>query len=178
MKKRILAAALISLVVSAGCHSEPPPPLLRLAGDSVWHYVQQPAGARLTFAVNGESEIGGLAYTQVHVTIEDGDEIRDAGHLYVRLTDEGLFWRLSDSAHTLLTPGFFMYPVRPGRAYARDGATYRVERDTTSYAGATVNTLTYEQRVAGKDPLRVTFAPGDGMIALESGAFRFVRERP
>ena len=116
--------------VMLGCQpAQAPVPLISMEEGHTFALVQSPPGARLHFTVEHEAWIAGDAYMQVQVTLKEGDEIREAGHLFVRQTEDGLYWRLTDSAHTLLQPGFFQHPTATGATYAFGDARYRVGRE-------------------------------------------------
>jgi hypothetical protein len=174
----VAAAAVYSLLM-AGCWPAPAPvPLVPLEEGDTFALLQSPPGASLHFKVEHESRIAGEAYVQVQVTLVEGDEVRDAGHLFVRQTGDGLYWRLTDSAHTLLQPGFFRYPAPPGATYTFGDARYRVGREQWVAEGVAHEAIVYEQTKAGVGLLRVSFVPGIGLAAIESGAFRFDRLTP
>ncbi len=170
-------AALYGLVV--GCRPTPEPnPLVSLEEGHTFALLQTPPGASLQFKVEHESLIAGEAYVQVQVTLREGDEVRDAGHLYVRQNNDGLYWRLTDSAHTLLQPGLFRHPMASGATYAFGDARYRVSHVQRVVDDTTHEVIVYEQTKSGVEALRVSFIPGIGLTAIESGAFRFDRVLP
>jgi hypothetical protein len=173
----VAVAVVIGLLV--GCRpAKAPVPLVSLEEDNSFALVQSPPGARLLFRVEHESQIAGEAYVQVQVTLEEGDEVRDAGHLFVRHTEEGLYWRLTDSANTQLQPGFFRYPTASEATYTFGDARYEVELEQRVVDGRSYEAIVYEQTKEGVEALRVSFIPGIGLASIESGAFRFDRITP
>ncbi len=179
MKRVAVITVAMLYGLMAGCQSAPAPgPLVSLQEGHTFALVQSPPGASLHFKVEHESWIAGEAYVQVQVTLKDGDQVRDAGHLFVRQNDDGLYWRLTDSSHTLLQPGLFRHPMASGATYTFGDARYRVTHVQRVVDEATHEVIVYEQTKAGVEALRVSFIPGMGLTAIESGAFRFDRALP
>ncbi len=171
-RARLYPVVLLLAVALPGCR--PAPGLLvPLHEGDTWTFRQLPDGATLTLSVAATTAIDGAPYRQVHATLTEGGRLRDAGHLYIRQTDEGLFWRLTDSAHTLFPPGLLRYPAPWRGAYTHGGSEVRVAHTTAAWQGQDTRALSYTVASDDAPPLRLAFIPGEALVEIERGPFRF-----